>query len=427
MDPAPAHEGAFELWVAEGQPPAERRWRHAGDRFSIGSHPTNELVLGDGAVSRFHCEVRCDGDAVLIADLGSRNGTFVDGVRVKEAYLSRGAVVRLGRVPIRFGAQPVRRAAVLSESPSFGGLVGDSAAMRAVFALLERAAGASSTVLLEGPTGTGKGEAALALHDAGARRGRPFVVVDCGAIPQNLVESELFGHERGAFTGADAARAGAFETAHGGTIFLDEIGELPLAVQPRLLRALEERQVRRIGSQAMRPVDVRVIAATNRDLRSAVNDGSFRTDLFYRLAVVRIRLPALRDRLEDLPVLCARLLDGLGATAEQAAAMQTRDFVSGLRRSPWDGNVRELRNYLERCLVLEQQPPPREADEGFGPDPAALPRFQDARGRALSQFERRYLELLLEKHDGKVAVAAEAAGLSRVYLYRLLARYGLGR
>jgi two-component system, NtrC family, response regulator GlrR len=335
-------EGGFELWIADGTAGGrERCWRFAGDQFSIGSHPSNELVLEDAAVSRFHCEVRSEGEAVLIRDLGSRNGTFVDGVRVKEAYLGRGSTMQVGRQALRFGGKPAPRRTELSAQSSFGGLVGESVPMRAAFGVLERAAQSQSTVLLEGETGTGKGEAALGLHTAGARKNKPFIVLDCGAIPQNLVESEVFGHERGAFTGADAARVGAFEAANGGTVFLDEVGELPLAVQPKLLRVIEERHVRRLGSSQVRPVDVRV---------------------------------------------------------------------------------------LERCLVLEQQPPPREADEPWGLDAtAALPRFQDARSRALAGFERHYLELLLEKHGGKVAAAAETAGLSRVYLYRLLGRYGLLR
>jgi two-component system response regulator GlrR len=329
--------------------------------------------------------------------------------------------VQVGRTTLRFGAAPAPPRPALSPSSVFGGLVGESAAMRAAFAVLERAAASTATVLLEGETGTGKGEAALALHNAGPRKDRPFMVVDCGTIPEHLFESELFGNERGAFTGADAQRAGAFETAGGGTVFLDEVGELPLGVQPKLLRALEERQIRRLGSPQMRPIDVRVIAATNRDLRAAVNDGSFRADLYYRLAVVRVRLAPLRERPEDLTPLAVRLLAGLGATEEQRATLSSPAFMATLRRNPWRGNVRELRNYLESCLVLEQS---AIADEPWAPSGPLAP-FQAARGRALAHFERQYLEALMAQHEGKVAAAAETAGLSRVYLYRLLGKYGL--
>jgi len=419
----PAHEGNIEVWVADGGT-AERRWRFEGDEFSIGGHPTNQLVLRDGAVSRFHCEVRLDGTALAIRDLDSRNGTFVDGVRVKEAYLRAGCLVRLGRSALRIGAQPGPHAPELSERGAFGELVGDSTPMRAVFAVLERAAQSHATVLLEGETGTGKGAAALGLHQAGPRRGKPFQIVDCGSIPAGLVESELFGHEKGAFTGADAPRAGAFEAASGGTIFLDEVGELPLEIQPKLLRAIEERTVRRLGSTQMRPVDVRVVAASNRDLRAAVNEGSFRADLYYRLAVVRLHLPALRDRLSDLPLLVERLVDLLGGSPEQRETLTAAPFLAALRRAPWRGNVRELRNYLEQCLVLDRQLPPHDLDGR--PAPPGTP-YQEARRQALDDFERGYFDDLLRRHHNNVADAAEAAGLSRVYVYRILAKHGLLR
>jgi two-component system, NtrC family, response regulator GlrR len=426
------HEGRFQLWIGEAGAP-ERAWAFDGDRFSIGSHASNELVLTDASVSRFHCEVRCDGDGVSIRDLGSRNGTTVDRVRVRDAFLRAGSIVQVGRTTLRFGKPPTPQPPALSEATSFGGLVGTSNAMRAAFALLERAAQSQATVLLEGETGTGKGEAALAIHNGGSRRGQPFVVVDCGAVPENLFESELFGHERGAFTGADAQRIGAFEAAAGGTVFLDEVGELPLDVQPKLLRALEERQVRRLGSTQMRPIDVRIVAATNRDLRAAVNDGSFRADLFYRLAVVRVRMPSLAERLNDLPRLVERLVDGLGATPEQRARLTAPQFLAGLRRHAWRGNVRELRNYVETCLVLDQ-PPPHAAEEtaadlaaAAGVVGATVGALQDARARVVAHFERQYLTALMQQHQGKVGPAAETAGVSRVYLYRLLGKYGLSQ
>jgi len=289
--------------------------------------------------------------------------------------------------------------------------------MRHAFALLERVAATEATVLLEGETGTGKELAAAAIHDAGPRTADPFVVVDCGSIPDNLLESELFGHERGAFTGAEKSRAGAFEEAHGGTIFLDEIGELPLPLQPALLRVLEERSVRRVGSRSARKsVDVRVVAATNRDLRAEVNAGRFRGDLFYRLAVLRVRLPSLRDRLEDLPLLVETLLRRLGATPDAKRRLTRSAFLRSLRRHSWDGNVRELRNYLERALVFG---PPEPSDAA-----ATDPGFNASKRRAIEAFEREYLAELIAGHDENVTAAAKTAGINRVTLHRLLRKHG---
>jgi DNA-binding NtrC family response regulator len=307
----------------------------------------------------------------------------------------------------------------LSDRTELGPLVGRSPSMRAAFALLEKAALTDTTVLIEGETGTGKEGAAEALHLGGARRDRPLVVVDCAAIPANLMESELFGHSRGAFTGASADRVGAFEEADGGTVFLDEIGELPLDLQPKLLRVLESKEIRRVGTNATTRLDVRVVAATHRDLRAAVNRQAFRADLYFRLSVVRIALPPLRERSEDIPLLVERLLQRMGAPPEVAAALCTPDFVASLQHSSWPGNVRELRNFLERCVVFEKQlpldEPPRESARTYA----------EARRQALDAFERRFLEDLLARHGGKVAAAAQAAGVGRGYLYRLLHKHGL--
>ena len=296
--------------------------------------------------------------------------------------------------------------------------------------MLARAAESDATVLLEGETGTGKSQAAQAVHGRSARRDGPFVIVDCGTILGNLLESELFGHEKGAFTGAAERRIGAFEEAAGGTLFLDEIGELPLDLQPKLLRALEAREVRRVGSNSYRPVDVRVIAATNRDLRADVNAGRFRADLYYRLAVVTVALPPLRQRPEDLPAIVDEILTTLRAPAAAAAPLRTPDFLAQLRGAAWPGTVRELRNYLERCLILRTiVPAPEgaaaaapEAAGAFAIDPTAA--YATERERAIADFERRYFRALLRLHDGKVARAAAAAGIDRAYFYRVLRRHG---
>jgi DNA-binding NtrC family response regulator len=300
--------------------------------------------------------------------------------------------------------------------------------MRAAFAVLARAAGSDITVLLRGETGTGKDQAAETLHRLGPRRDQPFVVVDCGGMPGSLLEAELFGHARGAFTGADRARVGAVESAHRGTLFLDEIGELDLSLQPVLLRLLERREVQRIGESRPVPVDVRVIAATSRNLRREVNAGRFRSDLYYRLAVMEIVLPPLRDRLEDLPLLVDSLLERAGE-AGRGAPLRTPEFQARLARHDWPGNVRELRNYVESCLALaERAPPPGAAGE---PARAAMPAidpslpFRAARDRWMRWFERRYLEDVLDRAGDNVSAAARAAGVDRVYFHRLLRRVGL--
>jgi two-component system response regulator GlrR len=413
----------FALAVGEG-PAAGRSWQSTSDRCSLGSDPSNDFMIEDPAVSRFHCEVRVDGRSARVRDLGSRNGTFVDGVRVVEAYLRNDSVLGLGRTSIMFQLSAERLPLELSTRTELGGLVGESLAMRAAFALIERAAQSDATVLLGGETGTGKEVASEAIHTLSSRRDKPLVVVDCGAIPPNLLESELFGHERGSFTGATERRTGAFQAADGGTVFLDEIGELPLDLQPKLLRVLEKKQIRRVGSNQMIPVDVRMVAATNRDLRMDVNSGSFRADLYFRLAVVKVTLPPLRQRFEDLPSLTEHLFRKLRADPAVVASFQSPEFIANLRRSAWPGNVRQLRNYLESCLVF-QRPLPIEG-VGTSPLPASqAPSYVEGRRRALESFECEYLQHLLRKHNGRVLAAAEDAGVGRAYFYRLLKKNGL--
>ncbi|MBL8938913.1 MAG: sigma-54-dependent Fis family transcriptional regulator [Archangium sp.] len=300
--------------------------------------------------------------------------------------------------------------------------------MRQAFMMLEKAAKTDATVLLEGETGTGKSRAAQALHSAGARKDGPFLVVDCGALPPSLLEAELFGHEKGAFTGATSKRLGVFEEAKGGTVFLDEIGELPLELQPRLLRVLEDRQVRRLGQNQWTQVDVRIVAATHRDLRSNVNTGTFRSDLYFRLAVVRVTLPSLREHPDDLPDIAKALLKDLGVTERSHAALFAPAFIAQLQQAAWPGNVRELRNHLERCIVFETPEVPSRNDvvtnPGAGADFTRGP-LVDARKKAVERFEKEYLTALLERHGGKVSQAAVEADVDRVSLYRLMRKHGL--
>ncbi|WP_434385715.1 sigma 54-interacting transcriptional regulator [Melittangium boletus] len=415
----------FVLTVVEGPSPGAV-WDSVSDACSIGSHPSNDFNLDDATVSRFHCEIRVGPRGARVKDLDSTNGVILDGVQVAEGYLRGGSLLRLGRAVVRFDYTPDNNRLPVSELTRFGSLVGGSVPMRMCFALLERAAGRDVTVLLEGETGTGKSQAAQAIHQASARRDKPFLTVDCGAIPAELLESELFGHEKGAFTGAATRRIGAFEEAHGGTLFLDEIGELPAELQPKLLRVLEAREIRRVGTNTYVPVDVRIIAATNRDLRAEVNAGRFRSDLFFRLAVLRIPLPPIRQRPEDLSLLVEQTLLGLGADPERTQALRSPGFISKLEQAAWPGNVRELRNYLERCLVFEDAVALSDvAPQGGRFEVDAKVPYAESRRLALDDFERRYLRALLALHQGKVSQAASSADMDRVYLYRLLRRHGI--
>jgi DNA-binding NtrC family response regulator len=415
----------LRLLVSSG-PAAGQTFEARGDRVVIGTHPSCDVVLADDAVSRFHCDLTVGQRRVEIADLGSTNGTFVDGLEIVRARPRSGAIIRVGNTELQLEIGARRIALPISEREQFGLMVGRSPAMRRVFATLEQAASSDATVLLGGETGTGKDVAAESIHLEGARKDGPFVVVDCGAIPADLLESELFGHEKGAFTGATARRAGAFVAAHKGTILLDEIGELPLDLQPKLLRVLERREVKRVGADGYTPVDVRVIAATNRDLRAEVNARTFRSDLYYRLAVIEVHLPALRERVDDVPVLVDRILARMEVPAERAAVLRTPAVRAALVQHPWPGNVRELRNYVERSLALREPPPP-------GPSGArdVLPAidtsrpFHEARQAWVDHFERRYAEDLLARHAGNLAQAARESRIDRVTLYRLLWRHGL--
>ena len=422
----PNHVRAFRLLVVEGQGSGQG-WRSTGNRCAIGSHSSNDLTLTDPAVSRCHCEIVIEGDReARVTDLGSRNGTYLDGVKVASAFLRDGSVLRVGRTAITFELEADSHPRLLSPETRFGSLVGRSLGMREVFALLARAAATDATVLLDGETGTGKGAAAEAVHLASARKDGPFVVADCGAIPAQLLEAELFGHERGAFTGADARRIGVFEEADGGTLFLDEIGELPAELQPKLLRVLESREVRRLGQNSYRPINVRLIAATNRDLRCEVNAARFRPDLFYRLAVLRVSMPPLRQRPEDFALLVPQLLAAMAVDDATRDLLQAPEFISGLEHGAWPGNVRELRNHLERCLVYQRALPVSGVPQASAAalDTSGLP-YAEARRQTLDAFEARYLRQLLDGNGGKVVAAARAADVGRVHFYRLLRRHGI--
>ena len=416
----------FRLRCVE-EPLAGKWFDSASDRLQIGSHPSNPVQIRDRTISRFHCEVFVEAQGrVWVKDLGSRNGTRVNGTRVREAELTEGSVLQLGRVRLAFETLRTHNEIQVAPVSSFGSLVGSSVPLRAAFALLEKAARTDITVLLVGESGTGKTQAAEAVHARSARAQKPFRVVDCAAVPAGLLDSELFGHERGAFTGATERREGVFEEADGGTVFLDEIGELPADLQPKLLRVLEAREVRRVGSNSYLPVDVRLIAATNRDLRAEVNAGRFRADLYFRLAVLCITLPPLRERPSDIPLVAQSLIGRLALDEATRRALLDPAFLERLCVAPWPGNVRELRNHLERCAALQQvlHPPTEDVPQPLQPVDLSLS-YAEARRRLLETFERSYVSALLQHHDGNVSHASAAAQVDRVHLHRLIRRHRL--
>jgi len=404
-----------------------------GGSVRVGSDPTCDVVLDDPSVSAAHFELRPTELGVRLRDLGSTNGTHVDGRHVLDAYLGQTALVSAGESRLRFVVETGEELVDLSRATNFGSLLGHSANMRAAFALLEGAARTDATVLLLGETGTGKELAARGLHDGSARSGGPFIVFDCGAASPTLLEAQLFGHARGAFTGAAEAREGVFEAADGGTLVLDEIGEMPLEVQPKLLRALEARTVCRLGETKSRAVDVRFVASTHRNLLAEVSAGRFRQDLYYRLSVVTVRLPPLRERKEEVPRLLASFLAKL---SKGSPPDLPPDVSVVLANHDWPGNVRELRNFAERFLALPSMPP-RELIgqvEDATPDgaPAAAgvridlgSSFHDAKRDQNEEFERAYCEALLARYGDNISEAARVAGLSRQTCYRLMQKYGL--
>jgi two-component system, NtrC family, nitrogen regulation response regulator GlnG len=404
----------------------------AGDTpFTVGAGFDTTLRLPDPAVSRRHLELTNRGGFVTARDLGSTNGSFYEGTRFDSLDLGPGAVFRVGQTELQLVAPERADPIPPAEDTSFGKLLGKSRRMREIFALLERASRTDATVLITGETGTGKEVVAESVHQASPRREGPFVVVDCASIPANLIESELFGHVKGAYTNALTDRTGAFESAHGGTIFLDELGELPAGLQPRLLRVLESRQIKRVGSNRFIPLDVRVVAATNRSLEDEVRARRFRSDLYYRLAVVKVALPALRERREDIPLLAQAFL-------ERHPGRQMRlepEVVAALTSYDWPGNVRELRNVIDQAASLTREgldlalrlrgspsdePAPSEAAVDVG-SVLDLP-YKEARRLALEQFEAAYAEHVVARAGGNVTKAAEQAQIHRNVLHRILSR-----
>jgi DNA-binding NtrC family response regulator len=388
----------------------------------IGTAPDAGLVLTDSSVSRAHADAKWNGRCLEVTDLGSKNGTFSGDVRIHRADLFSGGELRLGNTTLKVVPDDVALDPVESPTTHSGELVASSKVMRQLFTLVDQLAASDVSVLIEGETGVGKELVAEEIHRRSKRAGRPFVVVDCGAIADELVESTLFGHVRGAFTGATADRAGMFGDADGGTIFIDEVGELALDHQPALLRALDRRMIRPVGATAFRTVDVRVIAATHRDLGERCDHGLFREDLYYRLAVVRIAVPPLRDRRDDIPPLVRHFLQGHALHVDDATMARLVDHT-------WPGNVRELRNAITGAAALSPGDVLVVGELGRGPRgggdrPAVSQPFREAKADAIEAFERRYLSDLVERHAA-LAAAAAASGMDRKHLRTLLSRYGL--
>ncbi len=399
-------------------------------RTLLGTSEVCDLRLADPMVSRRHASFEPAGLRYRLTDLGSTNGTFVDGVAVISAYVRGGEILRCGSTAMRLDVDDVAQPAQLPGAIRFGSTLGASVAMRRLYPLCERLAKARVPIIIEGETGTGKEVLAESLHEGGGGKG-PFVVFDCTTVSPNLVEAELFGHERGAFTGATSSRPGVFEEANGGTLLIDEIGDLDLALQSKLLRALDRGEVRRVGSQKWIKVDVRVMAATRRDLDKAVAAGRFRDDLFHRLAVARIELPPLRRRDGDVPLLARQFASEMGGSPDDVEAEIEKRYSD----YDWPGNVRELRNVVARFIALGEdwEPPPRSTAGGAVPPASRGADWIDAvvasgmpypiaRRRTLEEFERRYIERMLAEHGGNVSQAARASGLGLRYFRLVKAR-----
>jgi DNA-binding NtrC family response regulator len=388
----------------------------------VGTGPVCALRLTDPSVSRRHLSFEVEGSRLRVVDLDSKNGTALDGVDIREAWVRSGQALRLGSSLVRVERDGRGLPAELSTADAFGRLIGASTAMRRLYPLAARIARSRVPVIVEGETGTGKEVLAESLHELSGLAG-PFVVFDCTTVAPSVLESELFGHERGAFTGAHGARPGIFEEANGGTLLLDEIGDLELPLQAKLLRVIDRGELRRVGGNSVVKVDVRVIAATRRDLDRAIGEGRFRDDLFHRLAVARLELPPLRERHGDIGLLARHFARAMGGADDSLPS----HVIARFEAERWPGNVRELRNAVARYLALGESPSAETAEDPTGApwlvtDADVSEPFAIARRRAIARFERAYVERLLEKHAGNIGAASRASGLADRYFRLLRAR-----
>lgn len=430
--PASGKDGdaRFTLSVVEG--------RDSGTSFDLSSAAEWPINLGqseacsfrlhDPEVSRRHVSLMPRGRHLVLRDLGSTNGTFVDGVAIGEAFLRGGEIVRVGSTALRVDREIGVSLPEPLEADGFGRLLGQSPEMRRLYGLARRLADTTIPVVIEGETGTGKEALAESIHELGPRAGGPFVVFDCTAIAPNLIESELFGHDRGAFTGASVVHQGYFEQADGGTLLIDEIGDLETHLQSKLLRAIERSEVRRVGGSKPIHVDVRILAATRRDLDHEVQAGRFRDDLFHRLAVARIEMPPLRRRRGDVEALAKHFWTQAGGRPEDLR----QSLLSRWEEERWPGNVRELRNRVARTVALGEsvddgepllrlQAEPSDLAERMKAIVAEGAPYQPSKMKLVREFERIYVASALARHGGNVTAAAAASGLARRYFQVLKA------
>jgi DNA-binding NtrC family response regulator len=385
--------------------------------FNVGTDSDNDLVIEDDFISSFHCRISHQSGRWILSDLASTNGTQVNGLKVGEAELPRHATIELGRAKLVFELSDRSE----ESAPPLTGMIGDSSAMRRVFDMAKKIAKADAPALIIGASGSGKELVARALHDGSPRASGPFLALNCGALAATVIEGELFGHVKGAFTGAVSDKKGAFEAAHNGTIFLDEIGELPLELQPKLLRVLETSSVRRVGGTKEIPVNTRVVAATHRNLKDLVEEGSFREDLFHRLFVLTIQIPPLRERTEDVVPLAEHFLKDQGDRSLRLSSEAKRKLES----YSWPGNVRELKNVILRAVLLLDGEEIGEDDLAFsgsafesGTDVAAKLRMAD-------EAERNRIIEVLEETGNNRAEAARILGLSKSTFHDRLKRLGV--
>ena len=410
----------------------------------IGTNEKNDLVLDDNTVSRFHSEIRHVGDEWLLVDRDSTNGTYVGNLRVREAFLYPNVELLIGNSLVRFVPLVEEIQVYPIARNRYGKLVGSAPRMREVYGIIDKVAPSELSIVIEGETGTGKELVASAIHERSRRQRQPIVIFDCSAFPENLLESELFGHEKGAFSGAIRTHRGVFERADGGTIFLDELGEMPIKLQPKFLRALENGEIRRVGGERTIKVDVRVVAATNRDLALMVEEGKFRRDLFYRLAKVRLCLPPLRDRVEDLDLLAEHFLAELRGKRPEGS-IEARSFspeaIKLMGKYDWPGNIRELRNVVERSITfceeeavgVDDLPTDLQARMGLPTNHGVLSQvdvdpgtgLKEAKEVMVARFERDYLKGLLERHNMNISRVAREAGIDRRHVYRLMKKYAI--
>ncbi|MBV71838.1 MAG: sigma-54-dependent Fis family transcriptional regulator [Myxococcales bacterium] len=434
-----------KLVVVDGQDKGKELAVHKSI-IRIGANERNDFVLNDDTVSRFHCEIRQVNGEYLLVDKQSTNGSFVGKLKVREAILYANCEILIGNSLVRF--MPIVEEVKIYpiNDPRYGDMVGSSARMHDVYGLIDKIAPSELSVVIEGETGTGKELAARAIHTHSRRNKGPLVIFDCSAFPENLLESELFGHEKGAFSGAIKTHRGVFERAEGGTVFFDELGEMSTNLQPKFLRALESGEIRRVGGERTIKIDVRIVAATNRNLLSMVDDGSFRQDLFYRMAKVTMTLPPLRDRLDDLSRLAQHFLDQIKSGQPHLADVKgfSGDALSLMGQYDWPGNIRELRNVVERSITfcegayVHVADLPNDLQTRLGRSPVGssapvgtpLPHgtgLKEAKEKMIAHFEKDYLFSLLERHNMNISRVAREAGIDRRHVYRLMKKYEINQ